>query len=963
MVWFQAERLTSGARDVNRVETSCVAGAGCAITWQEDPEGVRPGEGEGPGTGWSGATTASKTDIWYSFVEWEDFDIVDVDGTPTPLADIITDAGRPPVYVPMMSAVRLTNNNRCPFPVDGRGDYCEDAVAAPYGIIDQCVGSIDSPAGQNGDLQPICVVDSNESGAVDAGDLPNLANNAASRPRLNLQPRDSDGDGVVDDAWVIVVSEEDKGLGRYGFINTEVWELGELEDVATETCLDPPQQPDEETGCQKADIGKNVFWTSFALGSPQTSAETADYNLVSNLLSQGAQLNQPEVNWRTGVYYPPMSTEQMWDFGDLNYLIFNTEIARRTSMMSQPLSKALTAEGHLVAMPLWKQGIVNQGGPADISTRRFVVPVEEVVVSSCPIDENVDADQPAITSAFVAARTTGELVLRVNVEGLDADEATPTIFRNAISLESYGPEKVREDETASETFAFLLSRFDDGLPPCSIQAADSDGSPEYGPWIAVDTSRIEGMECAAPIPTECTDGTATTTIATFDETTANPYSAENMVCAFYDGEGNETPGVKYFTDGSNPYYPYGLCMAAPINLSARTPYECEASGDSDGLCPGAADMTCEEDDTFGQLCLSTTNPEDNQVYDKLISWYECPGWNGTNVSVGGTVQPAACGSEPDSAVIGSNMDDQSWYNPLEVSKAHRGYIDGSFISMIYAWSPNYKLNTVGHDRYELYTRRSFDGGVTWTTTPDSFLATDGVTYGGAGTTTCETMRDGETSQDATHVCTEYAAGDPEQSRNVSQLKSMANTILDPRYTAAGGIPPKAVPTEGDLDWGLFEPIDPTDTLNPSRYFVVYEDGDNTTVSEGEAEPLNLGYGRGEMFGDHFTVWAETDTGFGGGIDDCYPNNAHGDPDVDWAVGTGFCNEFDTLEGFRDALSEEASITASAHGDFLYGVWGQFNVDPENDNEFVDGDSMFRRVWYLDEYISDTEAWTLPGTNQ
>ncbi len=825
MVWFQAERMTSGARDVNRVETKCVAGAGCAITWQEDPEGVRPGEGEGPGTGWSGATTASKTDIWYSFVEWEDFDIVDVDGVPTPLADIIADAGRPPVYVPMMSAVRLTNNNRCPFPVDGRGDYCEDVVAAPYGIIDQCVGSIDSPAGQNGDLQPICVVDSNESGAVDAGDLPNLANNAASRPRLNLQPRDSDGDGIVDDAWVIVVSEEDKGLGRYGFINTEEWTLGDLNDVATETCEDPPQQPDEETGCQKADIGKNVFWASFNLGSPDTSAGVGtDYSLISNVLSQGAQLNQPEVNWRTGVYYPPMSTEQMWNFGDLNYLIFNTEIARRTSMMSQPLSKALAGDGQLLAMPLWKQGIINQGGPADITTRRVALP----------------------------------------------------------------------------------------------------------------------------------EGTTT-----FDETAANPYDAANIVCAFYDGEGNETAGVKYFTDGSNPYYPDGLCMAAPINLSARTPYECEVSGDSDGVCPGVADMTCVDDAAFGQLCLSTTNPEDNQTFDKLVTWYECPGWNGVNVSGDAAMRAATCGTEPDSALLKSNMDDQSWYNPLEVAKAHRGFIDGSYISMIYAWSPNFKLNAVGSDRYELYTRRSFDGGITWGTTPGSFLATDGVTYAGAGTTTCETMRDGA-SVDTTHVCTEYAAGVPEQSRNVSQLKSMKNTILDPRYTAAGGIPPKAVPTEGDLDWGLFVPIDPTDILNPSRYFVVFEDGDNTTVSEGEAEPLNLGYGRGEMFGDHFTVWSEVDTGVSDPTTDCYPSNAHGDEDVIWAAGTGFCNEFDTLEGFQDALSEEASITASANGDFLYGVWGQFNVD-EN-HEFIDGDSMFRRVWWLDDYISTDNAYTLPGTN-
>ena len=188
---------------------------------------------------------------------------------------------------------------------------------------------------------------------------------------------------------------------------------------------------------------------------------------------------------------------------------------------------------------------------------------------------------------------------------------------------------------------------------------------------------------------------------------------------------------------------------------------------------------------------------------------------------------------------------------------------------------------------------------------------------------------------------------------------MKNTILDPRYTAAGGIPPKAVPSMGDIEWAIFEPIDPTDFLDPSRNFVVFEDGDNTTVSEGEAEPLNLAYGRAEVWGDHFTVWAEVDTGFGGGIADCYPNNPHGDLDVEWARDTGFCNEFDTLEGKKDELSEEASITASPYGDFLYGAWGQFNVD-EN-GEFIDGDSMFRRVWFLDNYISETNSWTLPGT--
>ena len=851
MVWFQAERMTSGARDVNRVEVSCIAGAGCATTWQEDPEGVRPGEGEGPGTGWSGATTASKTDIWYSFIEWEDFDIIEDDnGDDIPLADNIV--GRPVPYVPMMMAVRLTNNNRCTYPIASEdASYCNDAIAAPYGIIDQCVGSVEVPLGHLGNLQPICVVDSNDDGTMNAGDLPNLANNAASRPRLNLQPRDSDGDGIVDDAWVVVVSEEDKGLGSFGFLNTQVWDLDNLEDTATvpdEDCyLDPPQQPDEETGCQKADVGKNVFWASFNMGSPNTSAGVAeDFSLVNNVLSQGAQLNQPEVNWRTGTYYPPLDTADMWNFTDgiengedLNYLIFNTEIARRTSMMSQPASKATaggTQDG-LVAMPLWKQGIVNQGGPADISTRRIVAPAD------------------------------------------------------------------------------------------------------------------------------------------VDETAENPYSADNIVCAWYDGLGDEHLGKKYFTDGSNPYYPNGLCMAAPINLSARTPFTCEASGDaSDGLCPGVADMTCVDDATFGQLCkvigggtlTPASNPEDSQTYDKLQSWYECPGWNGSNVSGDAAQNPATCGTEPDSELLMSNRDDQSWYNPLEVSKAHRGFLDGNHIMMIYAWSPNWKLNTVGHDRYELFTRRSFDGGITWTTTPANFTASNGVAYSGNGTTTCETMRDGADSTQDTHMCAAYSAGVPEQSRNVSQLKSMANTILDPRYTAAGGIPPKGVTDPGDIEWGIFVAIDPTDILNPSRSFVVYEDGDNTTVAFGEAEPLNLAYGRAEVFGDHFTVWTEIDTGFGGGVAGCYPNNAHDDPDVAWAVGTGFCNEFDTLEGFQEALSEEASITASANGDFLYGVWGQFNVElneETGEHDFVDGDSMFRRIWYLDDYISVDNSYTLPGTNQ
>jgi hypothetical protein len=287
---------------------------------------------------------------------------------------------------------------------------------------------------------------------------------------------------------------------------------------------------------------------------------------------------------------------------------------------------------------------------------------------------------------------------------------------------------------------------------------------------------------------------------------------------------------------------------------------------------------------------------------------------------------------------------------------------------------------VGKDRYDLYVRRSFDGGVTWTTTPASFTASDLVEYQvGAGTVTCETLRDGKldeggTSQDDNHICTTYAAGVPEQSRNVSQMRSKKTTVLDPRYTPTGTNLAVEVPVyesgtcpewyqDADgacqSDHLIFDQVIPTDVRNPSRYFVVYETGDNATAQYAEAEPLDLFYGRAEVFGDHYTVWAEIDTGLeGGGLDVCYPNDPH-DTDTE-LYALGFCNEFDDLEGKQDSESGEASLTASAAGDFLYAVWAQENFD---EHEFIDSDAMFRRVWYLDDYIAadETKTWTLPGT--
>ncbi len=34
--------------------------------------------------------------------------------------------------------------------------------------------------------------------------------------------------------------------------------------------------------------------------------------------------------------------------------------------------------------------------------------------------------------------------------------------------------------------------------------------------------------------------------------------------------------------------------------------------------------------TFGQLCSATMDPEDQQLFPKLLTWYECPGANDTS---------------------------------------------------------------------------------------------------------------------------------------------------------------------------------------------------------------------------------------------------------------------------------------------------------------------------------------------
>jgi len=826
MRWFKAERLTSGTRDVNRIETKCVAGAGCAITWQEDPEGLRGGHGEGPGIGWSGAVANSQTDNWYAYISWEHFDLVQ-DVTDDGLT-ILTfqeyldsdDTTKPQPAIPFSMPMRVTDNAKCN--VLKPKAYCngaaiDDSLAVhpqtgeplpnpiDYGMVDMCASTVEILTGKDKDeLKEICVT---EYG------MPLVGNVASTRPRLGLYGYDSDKDDLVDSAFVVFQAEESKGLGAFGFDDSG-------------TACTPPSGHDNEPVtevCTPFDEGKNLLYYSFNMELTGDNAgnfvEKTDLDsLLANLGSHGNQLNQPEVDWNPesttkGEFYPVANTVDFWDFGDYNFEIYNTEIARRGSLLAQDIGKInkTEAKAKLIALPAWKQGVMNQGGPADVMVRRIIMP------------------------------------------------------------KGWSPSKA-----------------------------------------------------------------------------GNPYAFRNMACSkdgwLYGRGKDDMP--------ENPNYPDGLCMDSAINLSATIPDTCTDTGDAgDGICP---QVDFSQGTTFG---VGDTNPVlrgkeiEEPNTEKVLTWHSCP-------AEFDTVSGETLDCTNDLRTDETTLFDQSWYNPLDVSKGHRGYIDGDFVMMLYAWSPNWRLNAKGSDRYELYIRRSFDGGETWTTLPSLYKHWNHVDdmdmeYRGDGTVTCETFRSLDTGTgdpDEPRVCNEYAAGAAEQARNVTQHKSMKITTLDPRYSPTASSIVYDGETGVESDWVLGE-----DEWDPSHYFIVYETGDNTTTDLGEPEPLDLFYSRAVMFGDNYQVWAEeTD------LEVCYPNDQHDVTDLpEELIGSGFCNEFDQVDQGTPGLEgSESSLEANPGGEFMYGVWAQY------DHEAHESDAKARRVWWINDYISSNPdlVWTLPGTS-
>jgi len=634
--WFNAERLTSGVRSAERAEAVCVKGAGCAVTWQEDPDGVRPGEGDGPGEGWSGAVAHHQTDTWYTYIDWNDFDLVSGDGTygtfygtdltisGASLAEWLTvyPTGSPKAAVPMSIPMRVTDNAMCT--ADDSDPYCSMDFNE-NGIADFCADSvlvtIETPEGPTQDVN-MCIA---EDGRLMRGTT------ASTRARLSLHGYSTLGDYKadpaaypIDSAWVSFSYEENKGLG--------------------DVCDDGDCPEDLITDADKKDMGKNIWYHTFDMFHPE-------------LVSQGMMLNQPEVyptDWSdpTGLLDQDTSLGyNFWAFTEdpiYNTLagidtttLYQSEIARRASQVTQDWYDA-GSQG-LVAFNLWKQGIIRRGGPADAMGRRWVIP-------------------------------------------------------------------------------------DD-----------------------------------------------------FDPAVDNPYDYYNMVCENADGSSGWAFVPEEGALPENARYTKGFCAAPAINLSANTILT--------GECGDAA--SCLDvfpfNDYFDDLDMT-----DSEGIGKIWTWEQY------GPSLGEDLDTTF---EDD---LETSFDDQSWTNPYDMAKGHRGFLAGDMVMIMYAWTNNWSALTEAHDIVNLYARRSFDGGQTFTTLPASYTHTNGITYSGDGTTVCEFQ--GETGTTTEYpVCYTYGAGEFEQSRDLSLLTGSTVTVLDPRYAPTSrSVTPTSVST-ASLPAGFYAP--------------------------------------------------------------------------------------------------------------------------------------------------------------
>jgi hypothetical protein len=300
----------------------------------------------------------------------------------------------------------------------------------------------------------------------------------------------------------------------------------------------------------------------------------------------------------------------------------------------------------------------------------------------------------------------------------------------------------------------------------------------------------------------------------------------------------------------------------------------------------------------------------------------------------------------------ANLDDPSWLNPYSEARAHRGQIRGDFVVMGYSQTPNWAASRNGHDKFDLFVRRSFDGGKTWTTDPD-----------GSGVGHCVLIKDGtgtgdEDGVDAEEVCgTEaepykeitvpladgadsfthsrklwFAPGEIEPPRNVSMLRNNKESVVEPRIVAIPGTIGKVDETGTLLrnDKSIIWTGESEDKQNPAAFMTTYGLEVNWTKQDADEDgnlpppmPTDMYYARSMDRGESFeTVEVE--------------NANTGETEERW----------DALAKRKDVSEGEAQIRLTPDGNKFYSCWlSESNDAYDGPDHFFGSDIWMRKIDY------------------
>ncbi len=420
LVWFKPERLTSARRDAFIPVVGSAKNVGFGIAWQEDPGGLRPGNCMAGGEGWSGATVNKKTDIWYSFIRWADFDKVDVNFVPTDMAhdDLGEEAeahglqpeiaSRPKWLVPTSLPVRISDNNTVN--TDNLKVQLDPATGLP--IIDPVTGfyipllgaeAADYVAHEHegcdaATLEATEEVDGEHDGETGTGGGWGMARYAYMLPQLGLA--NLSGSTAVWDGTTLGEYRPTAGIRWYRFVNqpgvvktVAVTADGRVLDGDTSACRPnltlmpggwailgyeetkglgtPSEEENEEVHTvvtngsdaeddEAGEKGKDIVYHSFKFDSPE-------------MVSAGNVLNLPALDDAGNlipVYYKDaagLPTEYVRQYA--------TENARRVHFLAQNKSEMGSTRTAMVA--IYKQGREGNGKPSDVFMIRAVVPTSD----------------------------------------------------------------------------------------------------------------------------------------------------------------------------------------------------------------------------------------------------------------------------------------------------------------------------------------------------------------------------------------------------------------------------------------------------------------------------------------------------------------------------------------------------------------------------------------------------------